>query len=156
MNIIVMGVSGSGKTTIGKKLGKALDLPFFDGDDFHPQANVAKMQRGEPLNDDDRLPWLERLVQLIKDENGLILVCSALKKKYRELLGQGGKITWILLQGTQEQIQQRMNARKGHYMPPSLLQSQFDTLEVPEDAIKADISKNPEEIVSSLLNQIRN
>jgi carbohydrate kinase (thermoresistant glucokinase family) len=158
--IYIMGVSGSGKTTIGKKLAEKMKMPFFDGDDFHPIANKEKMRSGIPLTDDDRAGWLLRLNELAKEQSkkdGAVIACSALKEQYRVLLSGGITIPvyWTLLQGSFELIKKRIKERKGHFMPPFLLASQFDTLEIPKNAIKADISKTPDEIVESVISAIK-
>lgn len=138
-----MGVSGSGKTTIGKLLGKKLGLVFYDADDYHPEANIIKMASGKPLDDEDRQGWLERLNQLIREreKQGMVLACSALKEHYREILARNVKndITWIYLEGSFEQILERMKGRKDHFMPSELLRSQFETLEVPAYALSVPI-----------------
>jgi carbohydrate kinase (thermoresistant glucokinase family) len=157
--IYIMGVAGSGKTTIGQKLSAVTGIPFFDADDFHPPANKEKMKAGQPLNDDDRKGWLASINELAKDQSekhGAIIACSALKEKYRTELSGGIKVPvhWILLQGSFEMIQERMKARKEHFMPASLLQSQFDTLETPANAIVMDIQSNPDEIVAAILRKI--
>lgn len=157
--IFVMGVSGSGKTTIGQMLAREMNVPFFDADDFHPPANVDKMSRGEPLNDEDRAPWLDNLNELAKvqsEEKGAIITCSALKAKYRRRLEQGltASLHWVFLDGDFDLLLSRMNQREDHFMPASLLQSQFDTLEVPKSAIKVDVAQSPEEIISELLPQL--
>ncbi len=154
---IVMGVSGTGKTTIGKLLANKLDLPFFDGDDFHPKENVEKMVSGIPLNDNDRKGWLIKLNKLaISQKKGAIIACSALKEKYRAQLRKNieEKICFIFLDATFEQIKERLEQRKNHYMPASLLQSQFDALEPPKGAIRVDVSKSPEEIIEKIIIQI--
>jgi len=149
--IYIMGVSGSGKTTIGKLLSQKIAIPFFDADDLHSLANKEKMRSGQALNDEDRQDWLRNIHELaIKQmrSNGAIIACSALKEKYRAVLSAGiDKPVWIFLQGSYEMIFERMNKRKDHYMPASLLQSQFDNLEIPNNAITIDIKKGPEEIV---------
>ncbi|MEM1123978.1 MAG: gluconokinase [Bacteroidota bacterium] len=157
--IFVMGVSGSGKTTIGKMLARELNLPFFDADDFHPPANVNKMSRGEPLNDEDRAPWLDNLNELARaqaEEKGAVITCSALKAIYRRRLEKGihDLPDWVFLDGDFDLLLSRMNDREDHFMPASLLQSQFDTLEVPKSAIKVDVAKSPEEIIAELLPQL--
>ena len=157
--VYIMGVAGSGKSTIAQKLSVNTGIPFFDGDDFHPPANKEKMKAGHALNDDDRKGWLTRMNELAKEQShktGAIIACSALKEKYRVILSEGIKIPvyWILLQGSFEMIQERMKARKEHFMPASLLQSQFDTLETPDDAIVMDIKNSPEEIVADILRKI--
>lgn len=138
-----MGVSGSGKTTIGLALAKALGWPFFDGDDFHPEANVAKMAAGQPLTDDDRWPWLDRITEemrrmLSRGENG-IFACSALKEAYRRRLQRAGDVRIVFLRGDAATIGGRLTERAHRYMPASLLPSQFATLEEPADALIVDI-----------------
>jgi len=157
--IFIMGVSGSGKTTIGQLLAKEKGVPFFDADDFHPIANVEKMKAGNPLNDEDRAPWLDRLNELAKVEiqkKGAVITCSALKASYRERLEEGlaSPPKWIFLNGKFETILNRINQRAGHYMPASLLQSQFDALELPENAFSVDIEQQPEEIIYQILGEI--
>jgi len=151
----IMGVSGCGKSTIGKLLAKKLDIPFFDGDDFHPESNIEKMEAGIPLNDNDRHGWLLRLNALAKENSkkGGIIACSALKASYRRILDGGieKKVVWVFLKGSFKTIHERMKKRKGHYMPPSLLQSQFDALEPPKHALVLSILKTPEEIVDEIL-----
>jgi len=158
--IYIMGVAGSGKTTIGQKLSVATGIPFFDADDFHPPANKEKMKAGQALTDEDRRDWLTRINELAKEQsekNGAIIACSALKEKYRTALSAGIKapVHWILLQGSFEMIQERMKARKEHFMPASLLQSQFDTLETPGNALVMDIKTSPEKIVADILQKIK-
>ena len=156
---VVMGVSGSGKSTIAPLLASSLDLPFFDGDAFHPPANVAKMAAQIPLNDEDRYAWLIRLNALARkhSEKGAVLVCSALKESYRDKLGQGlaKPIVWIYLKGSYDLILSRLRERKGHFMPVSLLESQFATLEEPKGAITVSITGTPEEITAEILRRIR-
>lgn len=155
MIYIVMGVSGSGKTTIGKLLATRMDIPFYDADDFHPQENIRKMSSGTALTDHDRRPWLNRLTEEIQkwsEIQGAVLACSALKKSYRDLL-EGNKpetIRWIYLKGSKEVILRRMENRR-HYMPPALLDSQFETLEEPSDAITVSVSDPPDVIVEQIL-----
>ena len=158
--VYIMGVSGSGKTTIGQRLSAATGIPFFDADDFHPPPNKEKMKAGQPLNDDDRKEWLIRINELAKNQSqqkGAIIACSALKEKYRKVLSEriGSPVHWVLLQGDFRLIQKRMESRKDHFMPPTLLQSQFDTLEAPANAIIIDIKDDPEEIVADILRQIK-
>lgn len=152
--IIVMGVSGTGKSTIGQLLARQLHLDFYDADDFHPEANVEKMQQGIPLNDDDREPWLTLLSNKLRDweGQGAVLACSALKVRYRNTLSHRGKLPliWVHLKGSMETIHARMKARADHFMPASLLQSQFDALEAPSDAITIDISDTPEAMVATI------
>lgn len=151
-----MGVSGSGKSTIGKRLSNELKIPFFDGDDYHSETNILKMSNGQPLNDTDRFGWLQTLNKLAKKQlnnNSCIIVCSALKKSYRDILNQGIKnsVKWVFLQGSIEQIANRINARENHFMSSDLLKSQFDILEAPENAITIDINQTPKSIVLEIM-----
>lgn len=150
-----MGVSGCGKSTIGNLLSKALDIPFFDGDDFHPLSNIDKMSIGVPLNDEDRYDWLITLNKLAKKQLGsgsCVIVCSALKKSYREILSTNIKtqVKWVHLSGSFNQILERINNRKNHFMSSALLKSQFETLEIPENALEINISLSPEDIVKKI------
>ena len=154
-----MGVSGTGKSTIGKLLAQKLEVPFFDGDDFHPESNILKMKSGQPLTDEDRKDWLLALNDLAKKQqksNGGIIACSALKQVYRDMLNAelDPSLVFIFLEGSFELIASRMQTRKGHFMPVDLLRSQFDTLEIPKDAIYADISKSPDEIVGDIIQKL--
>jgi gluconokinase len=152
--IVIMGVSGSGKTTIGLQLSDALRIPFFDADDFHSEENVTKMKHNVALNDTDRQPWLESLAIKISEwdsKNGAVLACSALKESYRKTLAaRVNSITWIYLSGSFDVINSRINNRSGHYMKSTLLQSQFDTLEVPGYGIHIDAVLDPTEIVATI------
>lgn len=153
---VVMGVSGCGKTTIGKLLASALNIPFYDGDDYHSPANVNKMSKGKPLTDKDRLGWLRTLNQLAQENlssGGGVIGCSALKKRYRELLAESIErhITYVYLEGTYEEIHRRMEQRSDHFMPSGLLKSQFETLEPPLKAVKVSITQSPEKIVHKIL-----
>ena len=155
-----MGVSGSGKSTIGNLLAEQVNIPFFDGDDFHPETNIAKMSSGQPLNDEDRWPWLQAINRLAIEESnkkGCVIACSALKQSYRELLDQSlnGISKWVYLKGTFEQIEKRINERGGHFMGSKLLASQFATLEIPENAIDIDISDEPQIIVETIKRKIK-
>ena len=155
-----MGVSGTGKTTIGKLLSKQLNIPFFDGDDFHPEANIIKMASGKPLNDNDRHDWLVALNQLLKskeDTSGAIVACSALKASYRTILRHDihGRLHFIFLEGSFELIQSRLQQRKGHFMTSQLLQSQFDALEIPQQAIVVSIADTPDKIIQDIQNQLK-
>jgi carbohydrate kinase (thermoresistant glucokinase family) len=153
--IYIMGVSGAGKTLIGKILSERTGIPFFDADDFHPEANKIKMSSGKPLDDNDRNGWLLRLHELTLEEarkKGAIIACSALKEKYRRTLDTGipAPVDWVWLNGNYELILQRLQERKGHFMPESLLRSQFETMEPPGNALVIDIGKSPENIVSEI------
>ena len=154
MIIVVMGVSGCGKTTVGRMLGEALGWPFFDADDFHPEANVAKMRAGTPLTDDDRWPWLDRLVAEMGaiDHRGdhAVLGCSALRQAYRDRLARAGDVRFVYLKGDRDTIAARLASRSGHYMPPTLLDSQLATLEEPTNAIVVDIRLSAEEQVAAI------
>ena len=158
--IFVMGVSGCGKSTVVNLLAKKLGCAFFDGDHYHPQANIDKMSKGIPLDDNDRKGWLETLNELGKKhrEQGAVIVCSALKATYREMLRNGLEemAVFLFLKGTLEQISYRLSLRKGHFMPQELLQSQFETLEEPEDALVVAIDNSPEAIVNQVVNMLSN
>ena len=158
--ILVMGVSGTGKSTIGKMLSEKLEVPFYDADDFHPKANVDKMQSGQPLNDEDRAPWLSLLANKLEEwqkTEGAVLACSALKESYRSTLSKEGSLPlkWVFLDGDFQTIHRRMNKRQDHFMPKELLQSQFDTLETPSNAIAINITHNPKEIVEIALDNLK-
>jgi len=159
MVYVVMGVSGCGKTTVGKLLAKEKEIPFFDADNFHPEDNIQKMQAGLPLNDDDREPWLNILSEKIRewnDESGAVLACSALKKSYRNTLkSETSDVTFIWLDGSYDLIKSRMQNRVGHYMPPGLLQSQFDALEPPSHAVKISIDQSPDSILSDIIQNLK-
>ena len=140
MIVVVMGVSGSGKSTVGEALASVLHWPFLDADDFHPQANVAKMARGEPLTDDDRWPWLDRLAAELAARGGnAVLACSALRAAYRERLSRAGDVRFVHLHGDRDTIAARLASRQHRYMPATLLDSQFATLETPVDALALDV-----------------
>jgi gluconokinase len=156
MIIVLMGVSGSGKTTVGRELARQLGWTFVDADDFHPAANVEKMHRGIPLTDEDRRPWLaavrQRLEQAASRGENVVVACSALKHAYQEYLQHEDPehVYFVYLSGSEELIRQRLGARKGHFMNPHLLHSQFETLEPPEHAIAVDITPPPQEIVANI------
>jgi 6-phosphogluconate dehydrogenase len=156
---LVMGVSGSGKTTIGQLLASQLEIDFFDGDDFHSATNIEKMKAGRPLDDHDRYDWLKSINGIankaLAANTSAVIACSALKKQYREILSEhiGESIFWIYLHGTKELIQKRMAERKDHYMPVALLQSQFDILEIPDESIKIDISLDPQTMVNTIVQE---
>ena len=143
MIVVLMGVSGSGKTKIGRALAASLGWPFYDADDLHPPANVAKMSAGIPLTDDDRWPWLDRIVDELAraGANGgsAVLACSALRQVYRDRLARAGDVRFVYLKGDLEMIAARLAVRSHKYMPASLLPSQFATLEEPADALVIDI-----------------
>jgi gluconokinase len=156
MIVVLMGVSGSGKTTIGELLAQRLGWAYLDADDYHPASNVEKMRAGTPLTDEDRWPWLDRMNGMLRERGArgenLILGCSALRQVYRERLEAGvPHVHWVHLKGSFELIRSRLLARKHRYMPPSLLQSQFATLEPPRDALTVDIGAAPEQVVDALI-----
>ena len=157
---IIMGVSGSGKSEVGTALAEKLSWDFYDADDFHPPENVTKMAQGIPLNDSDRAPWLASLHDLIssslkKNQPG-VLACSALKERYRQqLLKDHSDVQLVYLKGSYDLIWSRMSARRDHYMKPHMLQSQFDALEEPQNALTMEIIKPVEEIVHEIIERIR-
>lgn len=159
MVYIIMGVSGSGKTTIGRILAKRLAINFYDADDFHSQDNINKMKKLIPLDDEDRIPWLlglaAHIAQWNKDE-GAVLACSALKEKYRQILSWNGKekVVFIYLEGDKNIILKRMKRRKEHFFPLGLLESQFNALEAPPNAITVQIDKSPGEICTEIINKL--
>jgi gluconokinase len=155
MVIVVMGVSGCGKTRVGKLLAKELGWQFFDGDDFHPRANVEKMGSGIPLTDADRKPWLEilnrQIHELIGSGRQAVVACSALRQSYRDILRDANEgVAFVFLRGDFELIRRRMERRKGHYMKAEMLRSQFKTLEEPHDALSIDVSESPATIVDRI------
>ena len=157
--LIVMGVSGCGKSLIGAKLAKAIDALFEDADDFHPASNKAKMSSGIPLTDEDRWPWYrilrDRIVEMRQETPCYVLACSALKEIYRKRLRDEDRtpeqMLFVYLRGSHDLIAKRLSARKGHFMPSGLLDSQFATLEVPQDALTVDIDGTPDEIVADIV-----
>jgi len=161
MVYILMGVSGAGKTVIGQKLADYFGIPFYDGDDFHPTENIQKMERGEPLTDEDRMPWLQILANSIQTWNqhgDAVLACSALKKAYRnKLRGKTpeNEVRFIYLKGSFSLIADRLSSRSDHFMPEELLQSQFEALEEPERAITVPIDRSPEVIVQMIVKQLK-
>ncbi|WP_373779253.1 gluconokinase [Glaesserella sp.] len=160
---ILMGVSSTGKTSVGTEVAHRLGMKLIDGDDLHPRANIIKMGSGHPLNDDDRKPWLERINDAAfsleqKSEKGII-VCSALKKKYRDQIRQGNSdVKFIFLHGPFDLVLERMKQRKGHYMKADMLKSQFDTLEIPKadepDVIFIDINADFNQVVERCVQAI--
>lgn len=162
--IVVMGVSGAGKSTVGRLIAARLDCPFRDADSFHPAANIEKMSRGEPLTDDDRWPWLQAIAAWIAERCAAgaigVVTCSALRRRYRDLLTdrQRADVQLVHLKGEFDLIAARLAARQGHFMPPALLRSQFDALEAPgadEHAITVSIDPAPEEIAARVVEKLR-
>lgn len=157
MIVIVMGVTGAGKTTVGQLLASELEWEFADADDFHPAVNVEKMRRGIALSDDDRKPWLERLRAAIatwigegKEGKNVVLACSALKRSYREQLHVGREVRFVYLKGSSQLIAERLRARSGHFAGEAILAGQFADLEEPEDAVTVEIGPAPAQIVSQI------
>ena len=155
-----MGVSGSGKTTIGRMLADAIPCPFLEGDGLHSEANIEKMSRGIPLTDADRAPWLSaihaRMVDADTRGDSLVVGCSALKQSYRTVLAADLAVTWVYLKGSPNLIRSRMLHRPGHFMKAEMLASQFAALEEPRDAIVVDVSQPPGAIVDRILSDLRN
>lgn len=153
----MMGVSGCGKSEIGKRFSLAIGAAFFDGDSLHPEENIAKMSRGEPLDDTDRAPWLDRIGgRFAAATEPTVIACSALKRVYRERISEkaGRPVTFLFLEGTREVLSGRMQHRTGHFMPVALLDSQLATLEPPaadERSVKASIDQPPGQIVAQFL-----
>lgn len=159
--IVVMGVAGCGKSTVGAALGARIGAPYLDGDDLHPPENIAKMSRGEPLSDADRWPWLAAVGRVLAEAEGDIVVgCSALKRAYRDLIRREAKgpVLFVHLSGSRELIAGRMASRTGHFMPPALLDSQFAALEPPaggEDALTVDLGQPVSRIVETVAAALR-
>ncbi|OOF38130.1 gluconate kinase [Rodentibacter mrazii] len=163
-SFILMGVSSTGKTSVGTEIAQRLGIKLIDGDDLHPRANIIKMGNGYPLDDNDRAPWLERVRDAAfslehKSEVGII-VCSALKKTYRDLIREGNEgVKFLFLEGSFDLVLERMKQRKGHYMKTEMLKSQFDTLEVPgedePDVIHIDIDGSFEDVVQRCINALK-
>jgi gluconokinase len=155
MIVLVMGVAGVGKTTIGEALAKALGARFIDADDYHPPENVAKMKAGIPLQDADRWPWLQRLNEELKKQRNAVLACSALKQSYRQRLAEGLPAFRIAyLHGSAELIRERMKGRQHRYMPAALLDSQLATLEPPAEAIAVDVAAPLEDSVAAIVERL--
>ena len=158
MILIVFGVSGAGKTTVGKMLAEQLGWHFLEADDFHPTANIKKMRSGHPLTDDDRWPWLERSRQQIERslaaEENAVLACSALKRAYRDRLRVSEEVKFVFLRGDYALIEKQLRSRHGHFMNPTLLQSQFDDLEEPqpdENVLTIQLGRSPQELVEEII-----
>lgn len=156
MILVLMGVAGSGKTTIGKLLAERLGWEFIEGDDFHPSENIEKMSRGIPLSDEDRAGWLQTLawmlIQRLAEKRSAVLACSALKQRYRDILcGENPEVNFIFLQGDPDLLKDRLHNRPGHYMKTGMLLSQFADLEIPVDAFDVDVNLSPEQILRLLL-----
>jgi gluconokinase len=157
MVVIIWGVSGVGKTTIGELLAQELGWKFYDADNFHPVANIDKMQRGEPLADEDRQPWLQSLRETIERfltvNQNAVLACSALKKKYRDLLRVNSDVKFVFLHRSRAWIAEQLKQRRGHFMDPALLDSQFADLEEPEsseDMLTIELKGEPDELVEQI------
>jgi len=160
--VIVMGVSGSGKSSIGILLAKMLDLPYVEGDELHPKSNVEKMSKGTPLTDEDRWPWLDVIGERLAESasTGIVITCSALKKSYRDRLrnAAGGKLAFVFLDGSKELLSERMGHRTGHFMPASLLETQLATLERPDKedgVVTVDIDATPQAIAQAAADKLR-
>jgi gluconokinase len=158
MIVLVMGPTGVGKTTIGKLLADKLGWEFVDGDTFHPAANVDKMKKAIPLQDSDRLPWLQiirdKMEQWIAEQRNVVLACSALKRIYREKLCISPEVKLVYLKGTYEQILKQLALRTGHFAGEQLLASQFAILEEPADAVTVEVSRTPEDIITEICRQL--
>ena len=159
MIIVVMGVAGSGKTTVGTMLAEAMKCAFLEGDSLHSKENVDKMSRGIPLTDADRAPWLAaihaRILEVFERGLDLVVGCSALKQQYRRLLANDVPITWVYLKGSPELIRARLRHRPNHFMKAGMLASQFDALDEPAGALVVDVSASPNTIVGHILSQVR-
>ena len=156
MVVVLMGVSGSGKSTIGKILADDLGWAFVEADDYHPAANIEKMRRGVPLDDADRRPWLaavrERIADACRRGRDVVVACSALKHRYQDYLEQDDPpcVRYVYLEGSPDQVRKRLADRRGHFMNPALLGSQFEALEPPADAVRVDVTPPPEEIAAEI------
>lgn len=157
--VVVMGVAGSGKTTVGRALAARLGVPYAEADDFHPPENIRKMSAGHPLTDEDRWPWLQAIAAWISAQSGGVVTCSALKRAYRDLLRGASTPVWFLhLTGDRALLAERISSRSGHFMPPALLDSQLADLEPlanDEPGIAVDIAASPEEIVETAVRALR-
>ena len=154
LRVVIMGVAGCGKSAVGAAVAARMNIPYRDGDDLHPAANVAKMRTGVALTDDDRWPWLDRVAMVLRDEAPVIVGCSALRSTYRDRIrdGAGGPVRLIHLAGSRALIAARMAQRTGHFMPPSLLDSQVAALEPPgpDEALTVDINQSLEAVVAAV------
>jgi len=160
--VIIFGVSGAGKTTIGKLLAAQLGWQFYEADDFHPRSNIEKMRRGRPLTDEDRWPWLERLreqlTRSVAAKENAVLACSALKRAYRELLHVSDDVKFVFLCGDYVVVEKQLRRRRAHFMNPELLRSQFTDLEEPgadEDVLTIELGRTPEELVEEIKTNLR-
>jgi len=158
MLIVVMGVSGVGKSTVGAELARRLRCDFIDADDYHSHENIKKMSEGHPLTDEDRGPWLQTLHRLLKDyqakDQDVVLACSALKQRYRDAIDDQLPVTWVYLKSPEEDIRERLAHRVGHFANPKLLRSQLEILEEPSNAITIQVRGNPTEEVDQIIPQL--
>ena len=159
MIVVLMGVCGCGKTSVGRALADELHWTFVDADDLHPKANVAKMAGGQPLTDDDRWPWLDRIADELsrleaRGEN-VVLACSALRQRYRDRIARGRELRWVYLKGDAQTIEPRLASRSAHFMPASLLASQFAALEEPQQAMVVDVRQSVAEQVAQIASSLR-
>jgi gluconokinase len=159
MIFIVMGVSGSGKTTVGKTVSSQFGWKFYEGDEYHPAKNMEKMKNGIPLNDKDRLPWLLCLKKIIEEalenKENIIISCSALKEAYRKILKINNDVKFIYLKGSYDLVKKRMEERGSHFFKPAMLKSQLDDLEEPKDVIEIDISGSKDSVVKDVITKIK-
>jgi gluconokinase len=159
MIVVLMGVCGCGKSSVGHALADELRWVFLDADDLHPEANVAKMAAGQPLDDNDRWPWLERIADELSQVEArgehAVLACSALRQRYRDRIAQGRELRWVYLKGDAQTIEPRLASRSGHFMPASLLASQFAALEEPKQAMIVDVRKSIAEQVAQIASGLR-